>query len=144
MNTNIAIQNVATVAWDGTTARAADIRPFTLFAWSFEVTADITTDAVFIVESADPSVADDCVPDTFSNVQDIVLCQSPGNTSTAGDATITIPAGTVAGTILGGTIHCRPAAFVRLAADSGDTANVTAVIVRHGPTGERVFNDPRV
>ena len=127
---NPCIQNVATVAWDGANAFHDDIRKFVRYGWSFKVTTDLTADTVFTVEIAAPSAADNCAPDAFANQQGIIVCDSP---AVAGDATITIPAGTVAGTIVSGTTHCKGAAFVRLAATSGDTADVQAVLVRQGP-----------
>lgn len=131
VQSNVTIQNVGTIAWDGTSAFAADIRKFTRFGWSFEVTGVIAVDAVFSIEAADPDPSDNCSPDSFADVPEIALCSggaAPGNTSE-----VTIPAGTPVGTICAVTIPCRPGAFVRLAAESGTTANVSAVLVRQGP-----------
>lgn len=130
MNHNIAISTVGTVAWDGAAAFAGDIRKFNDFAWSIETTADITTDAVFNITAAPASDVDKCLPGTFAPVDAIASCSG----AAVGDAAqITIPAGTVAGTVCGGTIACRAGAFVKLASASGDTANVKVVLLRGGP-----------
>lgn len=128
---NIGIQTAGTVAWDGTAAFEADIRHYIRFGWVFEVTADIVADAVFKVQSAPSSVADPCVPGRFTDAEAIGTCQSPVLEGTA--ASVTIPAGTKAGTVCSGTIPCRPGSFVRLASVSGDTADVKAVLLRQGP-----------
>lgn len=130
VQSNIAIQYVPTVAWDGTTAFGQDIRKFTRFAWAFEVTADLAADAVFNVQAAPPSDTDDCVAGTYVAVPEVATCDS---TAEAGpQATITIPSGTPAGTVCTGTIPCRPDAFVRLNHVSGG-ADVKVAMVRGGP-----------
>lgn len=131
MNTNVGIQNVGTVAWDGVAARAYDIRKFVRFGWSFEVIAPIAVDAVFNIEAAPASDADPCVPGTFAPVPEVAICDRPA--VPAAQATITIPAGTPVGTVCAGTIPCRPNAFVRISPASGDTADVRAVLIRQGP-----------
>ena len=133
MNHNIGIQTAGTVAWDGAAAFASDITKWNQFGWSFEVTADIVTDAVFKVQAAPPSAADKCVPGVFEDVPEIAICKEPAAAGAL--AQVTIPAGTKAGTECAGTIPCRPNAFVRLASVSGDTANVKAVLLRQGPQG---------
>jgi hypothetical protein len=131
MNNNVAIQNVGTVAWDGTTSYPGDIRRFTRFAWSFETTADLTADAIFNVEAAPPSPADNCLPGTFEPVEEISICDVPAIPGP--QATITIPDGTLAGTVCSGTIPCVPNAFVRLTALAGQTPTIRAVLIRQGP-----------
>lgn len=131
MNSNVGIQNEGTIAWNGTTSFARDIRKHVRFGWSFEVVTAIAVDAVFNIQSAPPSDADNCVPGAFVPVPEISICDRPA--VAAEQATVIIPAGTPAGTICAGTIPCRPDAFVRLVPASGDTANVRAVMVRQGP-----------
>lgn len=131
MNSNVAIQNVGAISWDGTTSFPRDIRKYTRFAWSFEVTADLAADAVFNIEAAPPSAADPCVPGAFAPVPEVSICDIPAEPGP--QATVTIPSGTLAGTICSGTIPCRPNAFVRLTPVSGPTASVKAVLVRQGP-----------
>lgn len=132
MNSNVGIQNVGTVAWDGTASFAADIRKFVRFGWSFEVTVDLAADAVFNVQAAPPSDADPCVPGAFAAVPEVAICDIPAEP--AAQATITLPAGTPAGTICAGTIPCRPNAFVRLTpVTPANAANVKVVLIRQGP-----------
>jgi hypothetical protein len=131
MNHNVGIQNVATVAWDGTTHRGADIRGFVRFGWTFEVIAALGADTIFKVQSAPPSAGDDCVAGAYTDVEAISICDhiaEPGEL-----AQITIPAGTPIGTICAATIPCRPNAFVKLASVSGENADVRAVLIRQGP-----------
>lgn len=129
---NPAIQNVVSRAWDGAAAYPADVRDFVSFAWSFEVVTTIAADAVFKVESAPKSDADPCVPGAFEDVEAIATCS--GEAVPAGTlAEIRIPAGTLAGSLCSGTIPCRPGQFLRLSPVSGDTANVVAFMLRHGP-----------
>ena len=128
---NIAIGTVGTVAWDGATSRPMDIRKHLRFGWSFEVIVDLAVDTVFRVESAPPSEADPCVPGPFESVMEVPTCTGlPLETDIA---TVTLLAGTPAGTVCGGTIPCRPDAFVRLVAQSGNTDRVLIVHLRQGP-----------
>ena len=128
---NIAIGTVGTIAWNGVAPFAADIRKHIRFAWSFEVVGPIAADAVFNIEAAPPSDADPCVPGPFEPVPEVSVCDFPAVPGP--QATVTIPAGTPVGTVCGGTIPCRPNAFVRLVSASGSTANVRAVMLRQGP-----------
>lgn len=127
---NIAIGTTSLIAWDGATSREMDIRKHIRFAWTMEVIADIVTDAVFTIQSAMPNTADPTIPGPWTNVDIVPLCNNPGQ---VGPAQIVMPAGTLAGTLCGGTIACRPGAFVRVIATSGDTANVLIVGVLQGP-----------
>lgn len=132
MNSNPGIQNVGTVAWSGTTAYDADIRKFVRFGWVFEVATTLVADTIFKVQAAPPSDADACAAGVFADVPEISICDKIAAPGPA--AQITLPAGTPAGTICSGTIPCRPNAFVRLAAVSGNTSSVRAVLIRQGPT----------
>lgn len=132
MNHNVGRQHPGVIAWDGTAGTPRDIRKFNYFGFVFEVTAAIAADAVFniVYHNADP--ADDCVPEAASNpVAEIALCD--GAAQPADQAQVTIPAGTPVGTVCSGTIPCRPGAFVALEEESGDVANVRAVMVLSGP-----------
>lgn len=131
MNTNVGIQNVGSVAWDGLVSRAYDIRKFVRFGWSFEVIAALAADTVFEVEAAPASDADPCVPGDWADVPEVSICDLPA--VPGAQSLITIPAGTPIGTICAGTIPCRPNAFVRIVPVSGDTADVRAVLIRQGP-----------
>lgn len=131
MNHNVAIQNVPTVAWNGTASRAYDIRKFVRFAWAFEVIAELGADTVFKVQAAPPSEADPCLPGAFADIPDVSLCDRYGQSGP--QATITLPAGTPVGTICTGTIPCRPNAFVQVVPVSGETADVRIAMVRQGP-----------
>lgn len=131
MQSNVGIQNNGTISWDGTTSYPRDIRKYTRFGWVFETTAALAADAVFNVEAAPPSAADPCVPGAFVPVPEVSICDRP---AVAGpQATVRIPAGTLAGVECAGTIPCRPDAFVRLTPVSGPTADVRAVLIRNGP-----------
>lgn len=138
MNYNAAIKSQPRVAWDGTVAREIDIRHHNKFAWAFEVITALTADTTFTVQYADPDPADNCVPGAFANAQAIATCESD---AIPGDASITLPAGTAAGTICAGTIACRPGAFVRLDATAGETGRVIAAMVLYGPRNTGV-QDP--
>lgn len=140
VQTNIGIQ-VSGVVNDPENGH--DIRFYTQFGWTFQVTTDIETDAVFAVECAPPSDDDACAPGEFSAAPEVPLCQQPAfSGQTPEEATITIPEGTLAGTICAGTIPCRCGAFVRLVASSGDTDNVSAVMLLKGPKMGRERNNP--
>jgi len=132
MNNNVAIQSNGVIAWDGTTARLHKITDYTRFAWAFEVVTDIAVEAVFKVVSAPPSSGDPCVAGASSDVKAVAICTDP--VTPAPNAEMRIPVGTKAGTICSATIPCYPNAFVGLAAVSGDTADVRAVLIRTGPT----------
>jgi hypothetical protein len=131
MNSNVGIQNVGSVAWDGLVTRGYDIRKFVRFGWSFEVIGAIAADAIFNVEAAPPSDADPCVAGVYAAVPEVSICDRPAVPDA--QAQVTIPAGTPIGTICAGTIPCRPNAFVRVNPLSGTTANVRVVLVRQGP-----------
>ena len=131
MNSNIGVQTVATLAFATATAYSADLRRHVKFGWSFEVISTLGDDTVFSFEAAPPSDADPCVPGAWEPVEEVPTCHG---VLTAGEnATVTIPAGTVAGSICAGTLPCKPNAFVRLVAESGDTADVRVVLMRQGP-----------
>ena len=131
-NNNVAIQSNGTVAWNGTTAFAKDITKYTRFAWVFEVIAPLAADTIFKVQSAPPSAPDPCIPGVFTDVMVTPICA--GN-AVAAVGQIVIPAGTPVGSECSGTIPCYPNKFIRLAAVSGDNADVLAVLVRTGPQG---------
>lgn len=131
MNHNPAIQNTVKRAWDGAAAYAADISAHLYFGFSFEVVTDVAVDALFKVQAAPASIADACVPGAFTDVEAIASC-SDGALPAGTLAEIKVPAGTKAGSICSGTIPCHPNVFVRLAAVSGDTANVRAYHVLNG------------
>ena len=97
----------------------------------FEVVTTLTQDTVFEVEAAPASDADNCVPGAWHDVPEVSICDRPA--VPAAQSRITLPAGTVAGTVCAGTIPCRPDAFVRVVPTSGDTANVRIVLIRQGP-----------
>ena len=127
---NWAIQNQPRVAWTGTAARPIDIRKFVGFAFAFEVIAPLAVDTVFEIQAAPASDVDRCVPGAFEAVPEIASC---ADGAVADVSRVTIPAGTAVGSVCTGTIPCRPNAFVRLAAVSGDTADVIAAVVLSGP-----------
>lgn len=129
VQSNIGVGMTGTIAWDGAASRPFNILTHTRFGFSVEITADIAVDAVFNAEAAAPSPADKCVPDTFAAVADPGTCSE----AAVAQASLVVPAGTVAGTILSGTLACRPGAFVRMVAAGGDTANVLIVALREGP-----------
>lgn len=131
VQSNPAIQNVPALAWDGALARAHDIRNFVRFGWSFEVVAPILVDAVFRVQAAPPSNADNCVPGVFADVDAVATCV--GEAVGGLFAEVTIPAGTPVGSICSATIPCRPDAYVRLASVSGDTVAIVGILLRQGP-----------
>lgn len=131
MNFNVGARNPGLIAWNGTASFARKITGFMAFGFTFETVAAIAVDAVFNIEAAPPSDADPCVPGAFVPVPEISICDRPAEAGP--QATVTIPAGTPAGTICAGTIPCVPDVFIRLTAVSGDTANVRAVLVLDGP-----------
>src|SRR5262245_35000763 len=97
MNSNVAMQNIGVLAWDGAAAYPRDIRQYIRFAWTFEVTAAVAADAVFNIEAAPPSAADPCLPGTFVAVPEVAICDRPA--VPAAQATVTIPANTAIGTV---------------------------------------------
>ena len=124
------IQNVPLLAWDGAAATARDITKHTRFGYTFEVKADIGTDAVFGFQAAPASAADPCAPGAFTTVEEVPICTA---VAAGTPARLTIPAGTKAGAVCHATLPCRPNKFLRLVAVSGDTANVVGVMVLQGP-----------
>jgi hypothetical protein len=130
MNLNTSIQHEGIVAWSGTAARPIDIRHHVNFSFTFEVTADLAADNVFDVESAPPDTADPCVAGAFVPVPLVPRCDEHGLT---GVSTITLPAGTLKGSICKATIPCRPDAFVQVLGKTGGIASVLAVAVLSGP-----------
>lgn len=133
MLANPAIQSRSARAWRGSTAYSRSIRDWVSFAFSFEVVTAITTDAVYKVQSAPANAGNPCAPGSFTDVAAIATCM--GVAVPAGTlAQVSIPAGTPVGSLCSATIPCRPNEFLRLAAVSGDTANVEASFMLHGPT----------
>ena len=132
MNLNYATQHQGRVAWDGLASVPIDIRRHVGYSFTFEATADVVANAVFKVEAAPADVANVCVPGAFGPVEEVAYCElwpaAPG-----AQATITIPAGTKAGTVCTAALPCKPDAFVRLVAGSGDTGKVRAIAILSGP-----------
>ena len=131
MNANIAIQNVGTIAWDGVNSFPMDIRKFVRFGWSFQVVTALALNTTFRFEYAMPSDADPCVPGPFNLVMAVPTCT--GTPLDTDESTVTLPAGTAAGVVCGGTIPCRNGAFLRLVAVGGNTDRVRIVGLRQGP-----------
>jgi hypothetical protein len=130
---NTAIQNTGLLAWDGTAAIAIDIRQHTKFAWTFQVIADLGVDTIFAVDAAPPSDADPCLPGTAYPVQEVLTCVAPWGTVPNAETHIVLPAGTKKGAKCSAAIPCKPDAFVKLRAVSGESADVRAVAVLSGP-----------
>jgi hypothetical protein len=130
MNFLPTVQNVASIAWDGTASSPKDVTAFNNFGFSFEVTAAIAADAVFKFQSAPPSAADPCVPGAFTDVVAIARCVTP---AVGALETITIPAGTVVGSLCAGSIPCKSGKFLQIVPVSGTTANVKVTMTRQGP-----------
>lgn len=131
MNHNPGIQTTVKRAWNGTTAFPADITQHLYFGFGFEVIAPLAADTIFKVQAAPASAGDPCVPGTFVDVEAIASCD--GVALPAGTlAEIVIPAGTAVGSLCSAAIPCFPNVFVRLAAVSGDTADVLATHILSG------------
>lgn len=131
MINNPGIQTPGVIGWDGTTAYARRINDYVDFGFVFETVADLTADAVFAVQFAPPSTADDCVPGAFVDAIDNAVCAGPDFVP-GGPALITIKAGTPAGSVCSATVPCRGGKFTKLRAVSG-AADVRAVILTQGP-----------
>jgi hypothetical protein len=130
MINNPGIQSPGVIAWDGAAARFHDASKFVDFGFTFEVLTDLAADAIFVVQFAPASAGDPCVAGTPYDAPANAVCQAPLEPDAV--ATVTLPAGTVAGTVCSGTVPCRPDKFVGLRHVSGGT-NVRAVLVRQGP-----------
>src|SRR5262245_10861080 len=134
MNRNTGSQNSGLIAWDGAASTPRDIRRYTDFGFTFEVTTAIPAgvDAVFAVQAHDPSVADSCLPGAARDIPEVLICRDP-NAVADPTSQIRILGGTPAGSVCSATLPCRPAAFVSLVSVSGGTANVRATVVLSGP-----------
>ena len=130
MNMNPAIQNTALVAWDGSMGTPRPIDGHVAFGWSFEILDNITTDTVFDVFYHDADPADPCLPGPAQIVEEVPIC---GQGTLGAPQTITIPAGSLQGSVAAATLPCLPGKFVSLNENDGDTDLVRAVIVLHGP-----------
>jgi hypothetical protein len=137
MNINVASQNNGVLAFTPIQAAAlsppVDVRQHNNFGFTFQVTADIAVDAVFEVEAAPADAVDPCIPGAWHNVEEVLTCVASWGAVPAAESTVTIPAGTKKGAICTGTLPCKPDAFVRVVAKSGDTGNVVVVAVLGGP-----------
>lgn len=134
MQFNVGLQNPALVIWDGANSTPRDTIKFNQFGFTFEVVSALSADAVFNIMYHDASDADPCAPGAAQPVPEVSICSLP---AVAGpQASVTIPAGTPVGTVMVGTIPCRPGRFISLvrvsAAPTG--AAVRATIVFNGPT----------
>lgn len=127
---NVAAQHTPRVVWDGTTHRHLDMRKYTVYAFSFEITATLTADVTFNFEAAAPSDADPCVPGTWEAIPETAICSS--EVAPGPQASVTIPAGTEPG-VCTGTLPCR-VAFIRAQNGAGtEHANVLIAGVQSGP-----------
>jgi hypothetical protein len=130
---NFAMQHQGILAWDGAAPASIDIRRHVGWSFTFEVMNNLAADTVFNVESAPPSAADPCIADVFVPVEEILTCMSTWGAVPLPQATITLPAGAVAGSICTAALPCKPDAFVRINGASGDIASVRAVAILSGP-----------
>ena len=138
MNLNTASQNQGVVAWRAITAvnlqPPIDIRRHVNFAFTFHVVADIVADAVFEFASAPPDPANPCVPLLpQTKVKETITCSAPWGVVATNDASLTIPAGTKAGTMCTATLPCKPDAFIQVEPSAGDTGKIEVVAILSGP-----------
>lgn len=137
MNLNTASQHQGVVAWRAITAvnlnPGVDIRHHTHFSFTFHVTTTLVSDAVFEFAAAPALAANPCAPDVFQNIEEVLICSISAGTLPAPDTKLTIPSGTVAGTICTAALPCRPNAFVQVQPVSGDTGHVEVVAILSGP-----------
>lgn len=136
MNLNVASQHRGVLAFApinvAATNPAVDIRQHLHFAFTFQVMTNIAVEAVFEITAAPASDADPCVAGAFHDVPETAQCDWL-TANPAADSKIAIPVGTKAGTICTATLPCRPDAFVKINAVSGDTNSVLAVVTLSGP-----------
>lgn len=137
MNLNVAVQHQGIIAWSALAAPVnpgIDIRQYNAFSFTFTVDSDITTEAVFEVRSAPPLPTDNCMGDVAnaSDIPVVAFCSTNGEIA-APKSQIIFPVGTLKGSVCAAAIPCRPDAFVKLFAVSGDTGKITAVAVLSGP-----------
>lgn len=128
---NGASQHQGVLAWDGTAAKAIDIRRHNNFSFTFQTLADLAADAVFNVQSAPPSGADPCLPGTFEDVPEVLLCMASWGAVPEAQSEIVIPSGTKKGALCTATLPCRPDAFVQVVGTGA--ATVIAVATLSGP-----------
>lgn len=138
MNINVASQNQGLIAWRAITAvnlnPAIDLRQHNNFGFSFHVVADIVADAVFEFASGPADPANPCAPLLpQEKVKEVITCVGPWGITPTDDASLTIPAGTKAGSICTATLPCKPDAFLQIEPVSGDTGKIEVVAVLGGP-----------
>ena len=131
MNSLPNLQNVPCLVWDGAAMTPLDIRRFARFGFTVKVKADLAADLVLEIQCADPSEEDSCVPGEFVPIPEVAMCDSG---MTAEETTVTIPAGTVAGTVCHFTLPCKAGAFITFVAKSGPAADVCILAVLQGPS----------
>lgn len=137
MNINVARQNQGVLAWRAVAAANVnppiDIRHHVSFGITFQAIDDVAVDAKFEIQAAPASDADPCVPGAFTPVEEVVTCMAPWGAVPAPKSEVIIPAGTKKGTICTATLPCKPDAFIKVMAVSGDTGFLHVVVVLGGP-----------
>ena len=136
MNVNYASQHQGIIAWSGLASpvnNAVDIRHHVGFSFTFHVDTDIVADAIFEFRAAPADVANPCIPGIFHDIEETLTCVAPAGQLPGPKTELTIPAGTKAGTICTATLPCKPDAFVKVFAVSGDTGRITIVVTLSGP-----------
>ena len=134
MNINVASQNQGVVAWTSAVSNLpVDVRQHNNFGFTFQVTSDITTDAVFEIVAAPPDAANPCIPGTQHPIQEVLICSASWGIVPSDKSQITIPAGTKKGALCTATLPCKPDAFIQVEPVSGDTGKINVVIVLGGP-----------
>lgn len=131
VQSNIGIQTVGTLGWDGATSYPMNIRNYVRFGWNFEILEELAEDTVFRVEAAAASPTDDCVPLDFNPVPYMPICSD--RVIPQEEALITIDAGLKPCIVGSATIPCRPNVFVRVVGVSGDIDKVRVINLRQGP-----------
>ena len=138
MNINTASQHQGVLAWRAITAQnlspPIDLRYHVNFSFTFHVVADIVADAVFEFAAAPPDPANPCVPLAPQyKVKEVLTCRASWGTVSTEDASLTIPAGTKAGSVCTATLPCKPDAFIQVEPVSGDTGKIEVVATLSGP-----------
>jgi hypothetical protein len=129
---NTAGQNLGLIAWTGAASIPREIVHHLYNSFVLETVGALAADAIFDIVAYDGTVADPCTVDIATERPVMVKPHCDYN-AVATEGQVTIPAGTPVGTVITGTLACKPARFIALKHVSGG-ANVRAVIVLSGPT----------
>lgn len=136
---HLIVNTDAVLAWDGTTSYPVDVRNHLYVSFDFIATAAVAegASAAFKFQYAPPSDADPCVPGTWEEIPEVVVCRMPAVPSDVSEVILEGPL--AVGARCKATIPCPGRGFLQIVGateeEPGAVASFQVIALLQGPTG---------